>query len=204
MKDDSAHARAVASDSLRPHGLLPSRFLCPWFSRQEYWNGLSFPSPVHLSDPGVEPTSPVSLALSGGFFTTKAAGKSSRSMGVCSVTLVVSSSLWPHGLVDCQAPLSMEFSRQEFWSGLPFPPPRDHPNSRIKPSSPTMQRILYHLATAEPLNKKACLLWLSGRSPVLHLTKDLQMSEAVTLKCINSLHRYLSSDTGTEIRRQKD
>ena len=103
-----------------------------------------------------------------------------------------------------QAPLSMEFSRQEFWSGLPFPPPRDHPNSRIKPSSPTMQRILYHLATAEPLNKKACLLWLSGRSPVLHLTKDLQMSEAVTLKCINSLHKYLSSDTGTEIRRQKD
>ena len=38
------------------------------FSRQEYWNGLPLPSPVHLSDPGVEPTSPVSLALPGGFF----------------------------------------------------------------------------------------------------------------------------------------
>ena len=31
------------SDSLRPHGLQPSRLLCPWeFSRQEYWNGLPF------------------------------------------------------------------------------------------------------------------------------------------------------------------
>ena len=32
-----------------------------------------------------------------------------------------------------QAPLSMEFSRQEYWSGLPFPPPGDLPNPRIEP-----------------------------------------------------------------------
>ena len=30
------------------------------FSRQEYWSGLSFPSPGHLPDPGIEPTSPAS------------------------------------------------------------------------------------------------------------------------------------------------
>ena len=38
---------------------------------------------------------------------------------------------------DCsrQAPLSMEFSRQEDWSGLPFPPPGDLPNPGIQPSS---------------------------------------------------------------------
>ena len=35
--------------------------------------------------------------------------------------------------VACQAPLSMGFSRQEYWSGLPFPPPRDLPNPGIKP-----------------------------------------------------------------------
>ena len=35
-----------------------------------------------------------------------------------------------------QAPLSMEFSRQEFWSGLPFPPPGDLPDPGIKPESP--------------------------------------------------------------------
>ena len=32
-----------------------------------------------------------------------------------------------------QAPLSMEFSRQEYWSGLPFLPPGDHPKPGIKP-----------------------------------------------------------------------
>ena len=36
----------------------------------------------------------------------------------------------------CQAPLSMGFSRQEYWSGLPFPPPGDLPNSGIEPASP--------------------------------------------------------------------
>ena len=40
------------------------------FSRQEYWNGLPFPSQGDLPDPGMEPTSLVSPALAGGFFTT--------------------------------------------------------------------------------------------------------------------------------------
>ena len=43
---------------------------------------------------------------------------------------VVSNSLQP---VACQAPLSVEFPRQEYWSGLPFPPPGDRPNTGIKP-----------------------------------------------------------------------
>ena len=38
-----------------------------------------------------------------------------------------------------QAPPSMEFSRQEYCSGLPFPSPGDLPDSRIKPKSPTLQ-----------------------------------------------------------------
>ena len=37
--------------------------------------------------------------------------------------------------VACQAPLSMGFSRQEYWRGLPFPPPGDLPDSGIKPAS---------------------------------------------------------------------
>ena len=36
----------------------------------------------------------------------------------------------------CQAPLSMGFSRQEHWSGLPCPPPRDLPDPGIEPTSP--------------------------------------------------------------------
>ena len=39
----------------------------------------------------------------------------------------------------CQAPLSMEFPRQEYWSGLLCPSPGDLPNSGIKHSSPTLQ-----------------------------------------------------------------
>ena len=38
-----------------------------------------------------------------------------------------------------QAPLSMEFSRQEFWSWLPFPYPGDPPNPGIKPRSPPLR-----------------------------------------------------------------
>ena len=51
---------------------------------------------------------------------------------------VVSNSLRPHGLVAYQAPLSMGFSRQEYWSGLPFPSPGDLPNPGIKPGSPAL------------------------------------------------------------------
>ena len=45
-----------------------------------------------------------------------------------------------------QASLSMEFSRQEYWSGLPFPPPGDLPNPGIKLRSLHCRCILYHLS----------------------------------------------------------
>ena len=46
----------------------------------------------------------------------------------------------PHELyVACQAPLSMEFSRPEYWSGQLFPSPGDVPNPGIEPMSPTLQ-----------------------------------------------------------------
>ena len=41
--------------------------------------------------------------------------------------------------VACQAPLSMGFSRQEYWNGLPFPSPRDHPDPGIEDRSPALQ-----------------------------------------------------------------
>ena len=41
--------------------------------------------------------------------------------------------------VALQTPLSMGFSRQEYWSGLPFPSPGDLPNPGIKPQSPALQ-----------------------------------------------------------------
>ena len=41
--------------------------------------------------------------------------------------------------VAYQAPPSMEFSRQEYYSGLPFPSPRDLPNVGIEPGAPALQ-----------------------------------------------------------------
>ena len=53
--------------------------------------------------------------------------------------------------VAYQAPPSMGFSRQEYWSGLPFPSPGDLPNSGIKPGSPEFQA---DSLTSEPPGKK--------------------------------------------------
>ena len=47
-----------------------------------------------------------------------------------------------------QAPLCMGFSRQEYWSGLPFPSPGDLPDPGIEPTSPSLQA---DALTSEPL-----------------------------------------------------
>ena len=53
--------------------------------------------------------------------------------------------LWdPMNYIAYQAPLSMGFPRQEYWSGLSFPSPGDLPNPEIKPGSPAWQVILSH------------------------------------------------------------
>ena len=57
--------------------------------------------------------------------------------------------------VSCQAPLSMEFSRQEYWSGLPRPSPGDLPDPRIKPKSLALQA--YSLLFELPVFNKPLL-----------------------------------------------
>ena len=51
---------------------------------------------------------------------------------------VVSDSFATTWTVAHQAPLSMGFCRQEYWSGLPFPSPGDLPDPGIEPSSPAL------------------------------------------------------------------
>ena len=63
---------------------------------------------------------------------------------------VFSNSLRPRGLVAYQASPSMGFSRQEYWSGLPFPSPGDLADPGIKPRSPTLQA---DALTSEPPGK---------------------------------------------------
>ena len=49
-----------------------------------------------------------------------------------------------------QVPLSMEFSRQEYWSGLPFPTPGDRPNPGIEPTSPASPALKDRLLPTKP------------------------------------------------------
>ena len=67
--------RSVVSDSETPWTVACQAPLLMEFSRQEYWSGVPFPTPVDLPDPGIEPASPVSPALAGRFFTTEPSGK---------------------------------------------------------------------------------------------------------------------------------
>ena len=57
---------------------------------------------------------------------------------ICTVLVCVSDSVIPWTIAR-HVPLSMEFSRQEYWSGLSFPSPGDLPDSGIKLRSPALQ-----------------------------------------------------------------
>ena len=65
----------------------------------------------------------------------------------------MSNSLVTLWTIACQAPLSMEFSRQEYWSGLPFPSPGNLLNLGIKPSCPALAGGFF---TTEPPGKSHC------------------------------------------------
>ena len=71
--------------------------------------------------------------------------------------------------VACQAPLSMKFSRQESWSGLPFPPPGDFPDPGIEPTLPALGGRFF---TAEPRLKPISLT-------ELQLKEDTVSSDAL-------------------------
>ena len=82
-------------------------------------------------------------------------GKSKKLLLPCAKVLshsVTSDSATPWTAV-CQAPLSVEFSRQEYWSGLPFLSPGDFPNPGVNPTSPALQA---NSLPSETLGKLPC------------------------------------------------
>ena len=72
------------------------------------------------------------------------------------------STLWT---VTHQDPLSMGFSRQEYWSGLPFPPPGVLPDPGIEPMSPALQ-----------VNSLALSYWGSPHIIYVHVNKSYLLS----------------------------
>ena len=70
--------------------------------------------------------------------------------------------------VAYEAPPSMEFSRQEYWSGLSFPSPGDLPHPRIEPGSPSLQAdALTIWATREAPSIYCCCCWVTSVCPTL-------------------------------------
>ena len=91
-------------------------------------------------------------------------GLKSRTQGFLSSTaallhvgLVFSHSVVSHcvtpGTVTCQAPLSVGFPKQEYWSGLPFPPPEDLADPRIESELPVSPALADRFFTTEPPGK---------------------------------------------------
>ena len=64
--------------------------------------------------------------------------------------------------VACQAPLSMKFSRQNYWSGLPFPSPGDLPDSGIKPASLASPALVGGFVTT-------CATWKASFDTINHI-----------------------------------
>ena len=91
-------------------------------------------------------------------------------------------SLQPLWTVAHQAPVSMGFPRQEYWSRLPFPSPRDLPNPGMEPVSPTLQADSLPLSH---LRSQSTTYW-----SVTHFTKlDFhKCNGGNTLDCVNNLH----------------
>ena len=145
-----------------------SGFFTTWATReaQEYWSGYPIPSPEDLPNPGIEQGSPV---LQANPLPTEV--KWSEVKLLSRVRLFAT--LWT---VSHQVPPSMGFSRQEYWSGLPFPSPGDLPDPEIKPQSPTLEAdTLTSESPGKPLTNwpKYLIKWTKFRKVSLSWCEEL-------------------------------
>ena len=88
-----------------------------------------------------------------------------------------------------QAPLSMGFSRQEYWSGLPFPSLGDLPDPGIEPRSPALQA---DSLTSEPPGKPRVKQILSYEVVILNLGTE-------RLKCITLMAKQQKESSNTPV-----
>ena len=138
--------RSVVSDSLRPHGLYS-----PWNSPgQNTGIGSLFLLQGIFRTQGSNPGLPhrrrilYQLSHKGSPVNVKLKVKSLSRVQLFATPWTVA----------YQAPPSMGFSRQEYWSGLPFPSPEDLTDPGIEPRSPHCRQTLYHLSHEGDLNVK--------------------------------------------------
>ena len=99
---------------------------------------------------------------------------------------IVSNSFVIPWTVACQAPLSMGFPRQEYWSGLPFSSPRDLPNPSLNPC------LLHWQATSLPLSPQRCPYWIY----------NYQFSSVQLLSCVRLCDPMNRSTPGLPVHQQ--
>ena len=117
---------SVVSDSVTLWTVARQAPLSTGFSRHEYWSGLPCPAPGDHPDSAIKPASPTLQANS---LPNEPPGKPFPPLCVCLIAQLCPAHCDP---MDCQAPLSMKFSRKEYWSGLPFPAPGNLSNPGIE------------------------------------------------------------------------
>ena len=105
--------------------------------------------------------------------------------------LVVSDSLWPPWTVAHLAPLSMGFFRQEYWSGLPFPPPGDLPNPGIEPESPVFPALQMDYLPTKLSGKPPIYCYLNSISIFLGQNKLTSKSCSSFLLLISHSYKML-------------
>ena len=98
--------------------------------------------------------------------------------------------------IACQAPLSMGFSRQEYWSGLPCPPPGNLPNPATEPMSSVSPALQVDCLPTEPPGKPQMYLQITLKEtvfgPVVAVLLALTMLQYLLFSPTCSLPRTLS------------
>ena len=89
-----------------------------------------------------------------------------------------------------QAPLSMGFSRQEYWSRLPFPSPGDLPDPGIKPASPALAGVFFtHEPPGKSLKRWPKLIHIFDLLTSILLKKNKQENLQSIIKCIHRIEK---------------
>ena len=109
---------------------------------------------------------------------------SGKNKYACSVNQSSLTLWWPHGLYPHQAPPSMGFSRQEHWSGLPFPFPGDLPDPGTEPMSPALAGGFFNWATWEAQEQISSTL--NDNLKIKHISENWNISTLIFLEVLSS------------------
>ena len=106
-------------------------------------------------------------------------------------------------VVACQVPLSMKFSRQNYWSGLPFPSPGDLPNPGVEPGCPALQAVSFTIWATRKIPPNLIKRTKSLKDTKFKLTEGKigNLNGLISIKGINNY--YLFSTVMNNLSKRK-